>query len=498
MKILALYLPQFHRVQENDEWWGEGFTEWTSVKKAIPLFEGHRQPKIPLGGMYYDLLEYDTMQNQEKLMKKYGIDGICIYHYWFDNGRKILEKPAENLLKWKELDIPYCFAWANETWARTWSNLIDVNSWTTISEQKKDVEGTGVLLEQRYGEKDAWKIHFDYLLDFFMDKRYIRVDNKPVVVFYKTKDIYCFENMVEYWNELAVANGLEGIYVIGNDVKKSQLASVDEMFISEPGDAMKKCIPYKKNGVACYDYDDVWNVILNSSFENASIGAFVNYDDTPRKGIKGSVIEGGNPEKFMYYLRKIIHKNCYHNHNIMFINAWNEWGEGMYLEPDEHTKYEYLNSVKKCVGEDFCISSDELENKTLSQLIQYNFEEGYEKEKELRIILDTWMSLREKGKYIVDIYDTIRNKRIAIYGYGILGRHLIDDLSKSGIKPEFVIDRDLNKSCAFDIISPDDEWPIVDIIIVSATYDYGYIYHRIREKEYTCEVVSLGHILMGY
>ena len=118
MKVIAMYLPQFHRVKENDEWWGEGFTEWTAVRGAKQLFNGHYQPRIPQNRNYYDLLEKDTMLWQASLMKQYGIDGMCIYHYWFKDGRKILEKPAENLLQWKDVDMPFCFSWANETWAR--------------------------------------------------------------------------------------------------------------------------------------------------------------------------------------------------------------------------------------------------------------------------------------------------------------------------------------------------------------------------------------------
>ena len=135
-KIMAFYLPQFHRVPENDEWWGKGFTEWTAVKGAAPLFEGHYQPRVPLNHNYYNLLEHDTMAWQANLMKKYSIDGVCIYHYWFENGRRILEKPAENLLKWTDISMPFCFCWANETWSRTWEKLADANVWSIMYEPK--------------------------------------------------------------------------------------------------------------------------------------------------------------------------------------------------------------------------------------------------------------------------------------------------------------------------------------------------------------------------
>lgn len=123
MKIFTMYLPQFHRTLENDAWWGEGFTDWVSTKNVAPLFSGHVQPRIPLNSNYYDLTEKETMKWQAELMHQYGIDGMCIYHYWFKDGRKVLEKPAENLLKWKDIDMPFCFYWANESWARSWSNV---------------------------------------------------------------------------------------------------------------------------------------------------------------------------------------------------------------------------------------------------------------------------------------------------------------------------------------------------------------------------------------
>lgn len=128
MRVIAMYLPQFHRVKENDIWWGEGFTEWTSVRSAERLFPGHEQPHVPLHGNYYDLLQPETMRWQAELMKRFGVDGMCFYHYYFKDGRKILEKPAENLLQWKDIDMPFCFSWANESWVRSWSRLSKVSA----------------------------------------------------------------------------------------------------------------------------------------------------------------------------------------------------------------------------------------------------------------------------------------------------------------------------------------------------------------------------------
>lgn len=136
MKAIALYFPQFHEVKENSIWWGEGFTEWTTVKKAVPLYEGHRQPVKPLNDYYYDLLNPDTLRWQAELMHRYQLDGMSFYHYWFENGKMLLERPAENLLRYRDIDMPFCFYWANETWARSWSLEYQKPPWTRLYEKK--------------------------------------------------------------------------------------------------------------------------------------------------------------------------------------------------------------------------------------------------------------------------------------------------------------------------------------------------------------------------
>ena len=172
VKIIPFYLPQFHEIPENNKWWGEGFTEWTNVRKAKPLFEGHRQPKIPLDNNYYNLMDDNVKIWQAKIAKEHGIFGFCYYHYWFKNGRKLLEKPAEQMLQNQEIDIPFCFCWANENWSKNW-----------------DGGNREVIMEQHYGGKQDWEMHFQYLLPFFRDKRYITVHGKPIFVIYKPEQI---------------------------------------------------------------------------------------------------------------------------------------------------------------------------------------------------------------------------------------------------------------------------------------------------------------------
>lgn len=215
-KIIAFYLPQYHRVIENDEWWGKGFTDWVSTRNAEPLFRGHNQPRVPLNKNYYNLLHKSVMTWQADLAKQSGVYGFCFYHYWFGN-KQLLEKPAENLFKWKDIDIHYCFSWANVTWKRSWSKY-EGGAWIAESENT-DSKGkdSGLLIKQKYGNHDDWKLHFEYLLPFFQDERYIKRDNKPIFVIYRPKDIKHIKAMIRLWNKLACENGFDGIYFVGTN-----------------------------------------------------------------------------------------------------------------------------------------------------------------------------------------------------------------------------------------------------------------------------------------
>lgn len=347
MKILAFYLPQFHTIQENDEWWGKGFTEWTNTKKSKPLFKGHYQPREPLNDNYYDLSDVNVMKWQAKIAQDHGLYGFCYYHYWF-NGKKLLEKPLENMLKDKEVNIPFCFSWANEPWARTW-----------------DGRETDVLMDQKYGGEQEWQKHFNYLLDFFKDARYIKIDNKPMMVIYKTMDIPNVEIMCEYWNNLAIKNGFNGIYIVetlngkqNEPIVKNSDAVVEfePMYTLNHRYSLLNKIQDKIislcRGLQLKDYDRVWKDIINRNIlkrgdRKVYLGAFVGWDNSARKGSNALIINNSSPTKFSKYYSRQLTKAKNNHSDFIFINAWNEWAEGTYLEADKKYNTQYLKELNR-------------------------------------------------------------------------------------------------------------------------------------------------------
>lgn len=363
-KIMAFYLPQFHQIPENDEWWGEGFTDWEGAKKAVPLFWGHNQPRIPLHNNYYNLLDKKTMKWQAALAKKYGIYGFCIYHYWFGE-KQLLEKPAENLLKWKDIDINYCFSWANESWIASWSKLKG-NVWNQHGDEKKTNQNE-YLVKQNYGGKEEWKKHFFYLLPFFQDRRYIKINNAPVYIIYKPENMHCLRSFIEYWNCLAKENGFDGIYFVGTNFEKWKEAGMSAMLLYEPSFTLKQeqrgnynrafilsrlrdmMKEYGLKFPKLINYNFVWRRILRRKNDgNIWPGGFINFDNTPRKGTYGAVCIGNTPERFHNYFKYLVEKN--RQKEFIFLTAWNEWGEGAYMEPDNNYRYTYLQAVADVIN----------------------------------------------------------------------------------------------------------------------------------------------------
>lgn len=347
MKILAFYLPQYHEVPENNKWWGEGFTDWVNVKKAKKLYKNHNQPKIPINGNYYNLSDCKEFYNQIKIAKEYGIGGFCFYHYWF-NGKKLLEVPIENFLNNKDLDIEFCLSWANEPWTRSW-----------------DGKESNILIDQYYGKQKQWNEHFSYLLKFFNDKRYIKVNDKPMFLIYRSESIPNCDAMIEYWDEMCRKHGFKGIHVVEtltsfqNKPKCDKSEAVVEF---EPMFTMKNDLSkftnmkraFRKilfrNKPMIINYEEIWKRIIKRNYDygkNKYLGAFVGWDNTPRKGLRGCICTNQDNIKFGKYLEKQIEK-C--EGGYIFINAWNEWAEGAYLEPDENDKFTYLEELKNVLS----------------------------------------------------------------------------------------------------------------------------------------------------
>ena len=506
-----MYLPQFHRIPENDRWWGDGFTEWTTVRNAKPLFDGHNQPRVPLDDNYYDLMDKETMIWQSELMHEYGVDGLCIYHYWFKDGKRILEKPEQNLLKWMDIDMPFCLCWANETWARTWSNIDKaVNAWADNYETEIREKNDGILMQQEYGAQEEWKEHFEYLLPFFRDRRYIRLDGKPIIVLYRTDDIDCLSEMVMLWQQLAKENDLPGLYIIGGECRKNLKGVIDGQLYRQPARSISRLhlndVEISKKPIR-YKYRDFCNDILSVQSEYEIQPYFcglTGFDNTPRRGNKGFVLENNSPEIFGEMLADLMEKNKSYGSDITFINAWNEWGEGMYLEPDEENGFRYLEELYKRKQDFLCRCNMEDEKKeTIQRLLDYSYREYRdlaERNRRASVNIDV---LSDWITGITDGFSPIRflNERgwdsLAIYGYGVLGRLLTAVISKEGIRPRYIVENGLNihKNDDFEFIAHKKNLPYVDGLIVTAVMDYEQIEEKLIEEGFGGDIVSVGEIL---
>lgn len=508
LRTIAMYLPQFHRVLENDKWWGEGFTEWTTVKAAEKLFEGHLQPRTPLNNNYYDLLKKQTMEWQAGLAKEYGIDGFCFYHYYFKDGKKILEKPMENLLKWKDLDMPYCCCWANQTWARTWSNLYAVNTWSEKFEPK-DSNANPILLEQSYGGQAEWEEHFDYLLPFFLDERYLKMDGKPIFLFYTPEDISELAQMLECWNSRIQDYGYDGIYAVGVNSMKI-VRGLSARLFQGPSSYMRPLIAGKavreilQEGVKAFDYQECWDNAINLNSPDSFrtyYGGFVDYDDTPRRGKLGLTAAGAAPDIFGSNLYKLAIKNIALGNQWLFINAWNEWGEGNYLEPDERNKFQYLEMVRtvmeKCNGEhldvqkewDSICASNTMNNDTMALVKELR------KYREFYKLLNRWLTLKEQGVSLEKYFTDRGYCKILIYGMAGLGKHLYEEVGYDKLEVVGALDRRQGityKDLKF--YSLDGEIPKCDVIAVTAISDFETIKEFLRKKV-DSPIVSLKDII---
>ncbi len=509
MEIIARYLPQFHRIPENDMWWGEGYTEWTAVKKASALFEGQNQPRKPYGNYYYDLSDIETLKWQVGIAKEYGVDGFSFYHYWFDSENNLLKKPAEMLLNNADIEIDFCFTWANETWARSWSNISKKNTWNDNEKKGYDSEKDGILMLQKYGGKKEWEKHIKYLIPFFKDQRYIKYGNRPVFIIYSVEDILCLDEMIDCWNKLLAEHEIENIYIINETrdcISGSVYADADMVrFPTYAINRMKKNCSIKN--VNSYDYDECWKYTIECAQteildKTRYVCAAVDYDDTARRGKGGCFLKGVTPLKFEKYMEILISICKQKKLSFLFVNAWNEWGEGMYLEPDERWGYGFLQALKNAKKE----QNKKNYSLYLSDMNEYEVQEyaffrnQYYKEKTLHNIYYNWIKLHANG---INIYKKLTEKKyntIAIYGVGEIGR-LLFEYNDGIIDIVYYIDRNLSAKIGnVPVLSLDDTLPVVDMIIISLVgQDVSKIKKRIRDKVgQLIDVYSIEQLMSKY
>lgn len=354
-KIIALYLPQYHPTKENDEWWGPGFTEWTNVGKAKPLFKGHYQPKVPKDLGYYDLRLHESRIAQAELANKFGVDGFCYYHYRFAKGKKLLEKPFEEVLTSGKPDFPFMLCWANESWHRKF--------WSADK-----VVGKETLVEQTYGGTEDFTEHFYELLPAFKDSRYIKIHDKPAFMVYKPLEIPSVVDFIALWNELALENGLKGIHFIGHslDAEKEKDSILDAGFDAVNSNRLLNARDKSHSKFKAFtakvlrrifnlpfilSYKSVLeNLTHKEDYEQIVYPCILpNWDHTPRSGRQGFLLHNSTPSLFGKHIKNVFDaiKLKPIDDQICFIKSWNEWGEGNYMEPDMKYGTAYLEELLK-------------------------------------------------------------------------------------------------------------------------------------------------------
>lgn len=349
--VIAFYLPQFHSIPENDEWWGKGFTEWTNVKNAKPLFKGHYQPRVPTELGYYDLTSSKVREEQAKLAHEAGITGFCYWHYWFGNGKRLLGEIFDDVIRLKTPDFPLCLGWANHSWyMKTW-----------------DKNGTDKLLvEQVYGGEEDYIRHFNYALKAFKDERYMKIEGKPIFFIYDAMAVP--NDFLRVWEKISRNNGFEGICFIGriksNDEYEKVLSKGFSYITCERinniqtskctlNRRISQCLHLLKGQPAnCYSYSKAYPFFINKEIDfkpNFIPTIIPNWDHSPRSGNKGFILHGSTPHLFRKHIKQVFH--ILHDRptkdQIVFLKSWNEWAEGNYMEPDSRWGKQYIEVLRE-------------------------------------------------------------------------------------------------------------------------------------------------------
>jgi lipopolysaccharide biosynthesis protein len=349
VKIIAHYLPQFHRIKENSNWWGEGFTEWTNVAKAKPLFDGHYQPHIPKDLGFYDLSFEEPIREQAKLAKEYGVDGFNFYFYWFDE-KRLLEKPLENFLA-SDIPFEFCLTWANENWTRRWDGA------------DKDV-----LMPQNY-RKGFEEPLFDCLLPYFNDPRYIKIDGKPVLSVYRLQELPDPIDFATKLRRFATQSGFPGVHIVAVasfGLTDPEKVGADALMEFPPHGIGAECQIANPDSMqsgfsgAVLDYREVvrQSIMKAPSHENFYRGIMTGWDNSPRTGLRSHVFINSSPQSFGAWLRYLLAWSHLHSSPFVFVNAWNEWAEGAHLEPDLLNGSRLLEEVQRAKNSTLLESGD--------------------------------------------------------------------------------------------------------------------------------------------
>lgn len=348
-KVIAYYLPQFHPTDENDLWWGKGVTEWNNVARAVPQYVGHYQPRLPGELGFYDLRIKDNIARQVELAKQYGIFGFSFYFYWFD-GRRILEKPLDAFVQAKDIDFPFCLCWANESWTRRF-------------------DGTcGEILMHQSETVESYRAFIDSAIPYMRSEKYMRVNGRPVLNIYRPSFMPDCASTIAYWRERCLAAGVGDIHLIGTrehtwDVDLLQIG-FDAQNEFHPGTLFKNCSDISAElqfvrsdfGGLVLDYADIVNnkKYFNFNCDKLYRAAMPMWDNTARRDHKGMIFEGATPQLYQQWLVDIFTESMHRNDlddRLIFINAWNEWGEGAYLEPDRRYGYAFLDATRRALEE---------------------------------------------------------------------------------------------------------------------------------------------------
>ncbi len=348
-RAVAFYLPQFHPIPENDEWWGPGFTEWTNTAKARPLYPGHRQPTLPADLGFYDLRLPETREAQSALAERYGVEAFCYWHYWFGGGRRVLETPFNEVLTSGEPSVSFCLGWANQTWTGIWHGAAD-----------------RVLMEQTYPGAEDDQAHFDAIVAAFRDERYLRVEGRPVFYVFRPEELPDAARFVDRWQQMARAAGLDGMYLVAESsdllgrgpkyTRGEQDGFDSSAYIrlparTEPRDvtamrARRKLL----RGLEVYPYArEPLPLPAELDADHYLPAVYPNWDNTPRSGRRGLALHGASPEKFRPHVRAAVDSLAARpaDERLLWIKSWNEWAEGNHLEPDLRFGHGWLQVLHK-------------------------------------------------------------------------------------------------------------------------------------------------------